>query len=89
LSSGGRERRAAGVFVAPHAADDAVGEVAFVRAAGFSSGLALGGFAGQIRLRVGVVALLGDADDVQRAVDASVAAGVEAVADGLTVAFAG
>ena len=34
-------------FVAPHSADDAVGEVAFVGSSGFAWGLALAGFAGE------------------------------------------
>jgi hypothetical protein len=77
------------VFVAPHASDDAVGEVAFVGAPGFPAGLALRGLASQERLRIWMIALLGDADDVQDAVDAAVAARVEPVADRLAVAFTG
>ena len=38
-----------GLFVAPHSADDSVGEVAFVGSSGFSSGFA---FAGYPALRV-------------------------------------
>ena len=58
-------------------------------APGFSSGLALCGLAYQVRLRIRMVALLGDVDDVQDAVDAAVAARVEPVADGLPAALAG
>ena len=43
LSSGERLGLSSGGFVAPHSADDSVGEVAFVSAPGFASGLALGG----------------------------------------------
>jgi DNA-binding MarR family transcriptional regulator len=76
------------VFVLPHAANDAVGEMAFVGASDFSSGLAVGGFAGKVAARRGMITLLGDADDVQDAIDAPVAAGVEPVTDRLVVAFA-
>jgi hypothetical protein len=79
----------AGVFVSPHASDNAVREVAFVGASSFPSGLALGGLAGQVVARWLMVALLGDADDVQHAVDATVTAEVESVADGLPVALTG
>jgi len=48
-----------GGFVAPHSADDAVGEVAFVGSPGFASGLAFAGFAGQVGGRLGLAALLG------------------------------
>jgi hypothetical protein len=47
------------VFVAPHAPDDAVRELAFVRTSDFSAGLAFCGFAREIAARVGMVALLG------------------------------
>ena len=40
LSGGGREVRFSGLFVSPHSADDAVGEVSFVGSAGFASCLA-------------------------------------------------
>ena len=49
-----------GDFLAPHSADDAVGELAFVGSSGFASGLAFGGFAGEVGGRVGLAALLGD-----------------------------
>ena len=54
-----------GVFVAPHSAYDAVGEVAFVGSAGFSSGFAFGGFAGEVGGGFGLAALLGDRGDVE------------------------
>jgi hypothetical protein len=43
LSSSDRVSGCSAVFVGPHAADDAVGEVAFVGSTGFSSRFALGG----------------------------------------------
>jgi hypothetical protein len=49
-----------GTLVSPHAADDAVGEVAFVGAPGFSTGLAFGGFAGEVGTGVRLVSGLGD-----------------------------
>ena len=55
LSSGECVGVLSGGFVAPHSADDPVGEVAFVCAAGFASGLAFGGFAGEVGGRVGLV----------------------------------
>ena len=41
------------LFVAPHASDDAVGEVAFVDSSGFAAGLAFGGFSGEVGGGVG------------------------------------
>ena len=41
-------------FVAPHASDDAVGEMAFVGSSGFASGLAFAGFSGEIGGGVGL-----------------------------------
>ena len=76
-----------GGFVAPHAADDAVGEVSFVGSSGFASGLAFGGLAGEVGGRFGLAALLGDRGDVEHAVDAPVASEVEAVLDRVACAF--
>jgi hypothetical protein len=59
-----------------------VGQVAFERAAGFSGCFALGEFAGEEGFGGGVVALLDDRDAVERGVELSVAAAVEAVASG-------
>ena len=88
LSSGECEWLFSGLFVAPHSAYDAVGEVAFVGSAGFSSGLAFCGFAGEVGGCLGLAALLGDRRDVQHAVDAPVAPEVEPVFDGVGGAFA-
>ena len=65
LSSGEREGLVSGGFVAPHSADDAVGELAFVGSSGFASGFAFAGFAGEVGGRFGLGALLGDRRDVQ------------------------
>jgi len=73
---------AASCFVGPHASDDSVGEVAFVRSAGFASGLALAELAIDVDPSVVEVAMLSDADDVEHAVDPSVAAEVESMLDG-------
>jgi hypothetical protein len=54
--------------------------VAFERAAGFAGGFAFGDFAGEEGLGGGVVSLLNDGDAVERGVELSVAAAVEAVA---------
>ena len=81
LSSGECESGVSGGFVAPHSADDAVGELAFVGSSGFASGLAFGGFAGEVGSGFGLAALLGDRRDVEDAVDASVASEVEPVLD--------
>ena len=59
-----------------------VGEVAFEGAAGFSWCLAFGRFAGEEGFGVGVVSSLDDGDAVERGVELSVAAAVEAVAAG-------
>lgn len=83
LSSGERKWLLSGVFVAPHSADDSVGELSFVGSSGFSSGLALCGFAGEVRGGVGLAALLGDRRDVEHRVDAPVAFEVEPVLDGV------
>ena len=82
------EGLSSGLFVAPHSAYDAVGEVAFVGSAGFSSGFAFCGFAGEVGGCLGLAALLGDRRDVQHAVDAPVAPEVEPVLDWVAVAFA-
>ena len=76
-------------FVFPHASDGSVGEVSFVGAAGFAAGLAFGEFAVDVVAGEVEVALLGDAGDVEHAVDSAVAAEVESVSDGLVAAFAG
>ena len=55
---------------------------------GFASGLAFGGFAGEVGGRFGLAALLGDRRDVEHAVDAPVASEVEPVLDGVAGAFA-
>jgi len=55
--------------VGPHAADNAVCELAFVGASGFFLGLAFGAFAGHERLAELVVAGLGDGNDVEDPVD--------------------
>lgn len=73
-------------LVFAHASDDAVGEDAFVGPACFESDLALGGLASEEGAGVIEASLLGDADDVEDAVDPSVAAEVDAVADGIAVA---
>ena len=88
LSSGERGGLLSGGFVAPHSADDAVGELAFVGSSGFASGLAFGGFSGEVGGVVGLAALLGDRRDVEDAVDAAVASEVEPVLDGVACAFA-
>ena len=72
-----------GGFVAPHSADDPIGEVAFVGSPGFASGLAFAGFAGEVGGRLGLAALLGDRRDVENAVDAPVASEVEPVLFGV------
>ena len=77
----------AACFIFPHASDDSVGEVAFVGSARFAPGLAFGDFAVDAAAGLVDVALLGDAGDVEHAVDPPVAAEVEAMPDGLTVAF--
>ncbi|MDE0115225.1 MAG: hypothetical protein OXT07_01185 [bacterium] len=59
LSSGEREWLLSGVFVAPHSADDSVGELSFVGSSGFVSGFALCGVAGEVGGRVGLAALPG------------------------------
>jgi hypothetical protein len=62
---------------------DAAGEVAFEAAERFAVGLAFGGLASDVGLRLGVAAGAGDGDAVDRGVDLAVAAAVEAVAVGL------
>jgi hypothetical protein len=64
------------------AAVEDVGEVALEGSAGFSCCLSFGDLAGEIGLGVGVVALLDDGDAVERGVELSVAAAVEAVTVG-------
>jgi hypothetical protein len=59
-----------------------VGEVAFEGASCFAGGLAFGGLAGEEGFGLGVVSLLDDGDAVERGVELSVAAAVEAVAAG-------
>src|SRR5215216_1417229 len=82
LSSLGAKRPVvAPPLVFPHSPDDAVGAVSFVGAAGFSACLAFGELAVDVDAGFGVVALLGDAGDVEHAVDASVAAEVEPMPD--------
>jgi hypothetical protein len=63
--------------------------VAFVGSAGFSAGFAFGEFAVDEGSRVVEVALLGDAGDVEHAVDPPVPTEIEAVLDGSPVAFTG
>jgi len=70
----------AGLGPGQEAAVDDVGEVAFEGAAGFAGRFAFGDFAGEERLGLGVVALLDDRDPVERRVELSVAAAVQAVA---------
>ncbi len=65
LSRGGWLGLFSGGFVAPHSADDAVGELSFVGSAGFTSGLAFCGFAGEVGGCFGLAALLGDRRDVE------------------------
>ncbi|WP_419839680.1 hypothetical protein [Candidatus Poriferisodalis sp.] len=60
MSSGEREWLFSGGFVAPHSADDAVGELAFVGSSGFASGFAFAGFFGEVGDGLGLGALLGD-----------------------------
>ena len=88
MSSGEREGLLSGGFVAPHSADDAVGELAFVGSSGFASGLAFAGFSGEVGDGFGLAALLGDRRDVQDRVDAPVASEVEPVLDRVAVALA-
>jgi hypothetical protein len=88
LSSGDLVTCCAVSLVGPHASDDAVGEVAFVGASGFAGCRAFRGLAVDVDAGDIEVALLGDAGDVQDAVDPPVAAEVEAMPDGQTVAFA-
>ena len=57
--------------------------------ASFSPGFTFADFAVDVEAGLDDVALLGDAGDVEHAVDPPVAAEVEAVFDGLAVAFAG
>ena len=59
-----------------------VGEVAFERASGFAGGLAFGHLVGEEGFGGGLVSLLDDGDAVERGVELSVAAAVEAVAAG-------
>lgn len=63
--------------------------MALVGAAGFSGCLAFGGLAGDVGAGEFVVALLGDAGDVEHAVDATVAPEVEPVPDRWPVALTG
>ena len=71
------------LFVAPHSADFSVGEVAFVG----SSGLVFAGFTGEVGGCVGLLSGMGDRGDVEHAVDAPVACGVEPVFGGVSVAL--
>ena len=57
--------------------------------AGFAPGLAFGDFAVDVATGLVEVALLGDAGDVEHAVDPSVATEVEAMFDGLAITFTG
>ena len=59
LSSCECEWLVSGLFVAPHSADDAVGELAFVGSSGVASGFAFAGFAGEAGDGFGLGALLG------------------------------
>ena len=77
------------MFVVPHAADDAVGEVSLVCSAGFASGLAFADFAVDVVACLVEVALLSDAGDVEDAVDPAIAAKVESMLDRLASAFSG
>ena len=88
LSSGERLGLLSAAFVAPHSADDSVGEVAFVGSAGFASGCALGCFAGEVGGCFGLVTGLGDRGYVEHRVDAPVAPEVKPVLDGIEGAFA-
>ena len=65
------------------------GEVAFEDAPRFAFGVTAGAGVGEDRLRAGLAAQLGDGHAVQDRVDASVPAGVEAVADRFAGAFGG
>jgi hypothetical protein len=60
--------------------EDDAGEQSFEAADGFAAALALTAFAFEIRARGCVVAGLGDRDPVERRVELTVAAAVEAVA---------
>ena len=77
LSSGECVGLFSGLFVAPHSADDSVGEVAFVGSSGFASGFAFAGFSGEVGGCLGLLSGLGDRGDVQHRVDAPVASEVE------------
>ena len=59
-------------------------EVALEAADRFAVGLALGLFAGQVGLGLGVVSCASDGDDVQGVVELAVAAAVQPVASSLT-----
>ena len=67
---------------------DAAGEEAFDAADGFSVGLAFGDAAGDVGAGGGIASLLGDGDVVERPVELTVAASVEAMA-GLVLAGRG
>ena len=65
LSSGECLGLFSGVFVAPHSADDSVGELSFVGSSGLASGFAFGGFSGKVGGWLGLGSLLGDRCDVE------------------------
>ena len=74
-------------FVVPHASDDAAGEVSLVCSTCRAAGLAFADLAVEVGSCVAVEPLLGDAGDVEHAVDPAVAAEVESVADRRGAAF--
>ena len=74
-------------FVFPHSADDSVGEVSFVGSSCFSFGFTFADLAVEVGSGLVEVPLLGDACDVENAVDPSVPAEVETVPDWFAVAF--
>ena len=74
--------------VSPHAADDNVGQVPFVGAAGLSLGLVLGAFAVDVVASGRIAADLGDVHQVQDRIHLPVAGQVEPVMDGRLVTLA-
>jgi hypothetical protein len=90
LSSGGRDERlcagrvSSGV-VGPHAADDDVGEVPLVSAAGLPLGLVLGAFAVDVVASGWIAADLSDMHQMQDGVHLPVAGQVESVVGGCLV----
>lgn len=68
-------------FVFPHASDGSFGDVSLVGAAGFASGLALAELADDVHACVEPAALLGDAGQIEDAVDGRLPLEVEPMLD--------